>query len=127
MSFSGEIKEELSQKVSTARHCQIAELAAIMGMCGGVVITSGDRYRVKIQTDSLPVARKCFTLLQKIFNIEPEISIRQHQKPQKTRIYTILVPGHEDALRVLQALKLIDGHMEIRENLTAADNIRFHE
>lgn len=123
MSFSGEIKEELSQKVSTARHCQIAELAAIMGMCGGVVITSGDRYRVKIQTDSLPVARKCFTLLQKIFNIEPEISIRQHQKPQKTRIYTILVPGHEDALRVLQALKLIDGHMEIRENLTAADNI----
>ena len=121
MSFSGEIKEELSQKVSTARHCQIAELAAIMGMCGGVVITSGDRYRVKIQTDSLPVARKCFTLLQKIFNIEPEISIRQHQKPQKTRIYTILVPGHEDALRVLQALKLIDGHMEIRENLTAAE------
>ena len=48
MSFSGEVKEELSQKVSTARHCQIAELAAIMGMCGGVVITSGDRYRVKI-------------------------------------------------------------------------------
>ena len=47
MSFSGEVKEELSQKVSTARHCQIAELAAIMGMCGGVVITSGDRYRVK--------------------------------------------------------------------------------
>mgnify|MGYP000523339927 CR=1 FL=1 len=123
MSFSGEIKEELSQKVSTARHCQIAELAAIMGMCGGVVITSGDRYRVKIQTDSLPVARKCFTLLQKIFNIEPEVSIRQHQKPQKTRIYNVLVPKHEDALRVLQALKLIDGHMEIRENLTAADNI----
>ena len=115
MSFSGEIKEELSQKVSTARHCQIAELAAIMGMCGGVVITSGDRYRVKIQTDSLPVARKCFTLLQKIFNIEPEVSIRQHQKPQKTRIYSVLVPKHEDALRVLQALKLIDGHMEIRE------------
>ena len=123
MSFSGEVKEELSQKVSTARHCQIAELAAIMGMCGGVVITSGDRYRVKIQTDNLPVARKCFTLLQKIFNIEPEVSIRQHQKPQKTRIYNVLVPKHEDALRVLQTLKLIDGHMEIRENLTAADNI----
>ena len=91
MSFSGEVKEELSQKVSTARHCQIAELAAIMGMCGGVVITSGDRYRVKIQTDNLPVARKGFTLLQKIFNIEPEVSIRQHQKPQKTRIYNVFI------------------------------------
>ena len=58
MSFSGEVKEELSQKVSTARHCQIAELAAIMGMCGGVVITSGDRYRVKIQTDSIRSRRR---------------------------------------------------------------------
>ena len=84
MSFSSTVKEELSRQLTTARHCQIAELAAIMGMCGGVVITSGDRYRVKIQTDNLPVARKCFTLLQKIFNIEPEVSIRQHQKPQKT-------------------------------------------
>ena len=92
-------------------------------ICGGVVITSGDRYRVKIQTDNLPVARKCFTLLQKIFNIEPEVSIRQHQKPQKTRIYNVLVPKHEDALRVLQTLKLIDGHMEIRGNLTAAAHI----
>lgn len=123
MSFSSEVKEELSQKISTARHCQIAELAAIMGMCGGVVISSGDRYRVKIQTENLTVARKCFTLFKKIFNIEAEVSIRQHQNPQKVRMYTVLVKKHEDALRVLQALKLMDEHMEIKENLSAADNL----
>ena len=79
-------------------------------MCGGVVITSGDRYRVKIQTDNLPVARKCFTLLQKIFNIEPEVfdptasEAAEDQDLQRS--------GAEDmrmSLRVLQALKLIDG------------------
>lgn len=63
MSFSGEVKEELSQKVSTARHCQIAELAAIMGMCGGVVITSGDRYRVKIQTDNPACGEKMLYII----------------------------------------------------------------
>ena len=34
MSFSGEVKEELSKHISPARHCQIAELAAFMHFCG---------------------------------------------------------------------------------------------
>ena len=38
MSFSGKIKEELARQWSEARHCQIAELAAIISMCGKVSI-----------------------------------------------------------------------------------------
>ena len=34
MSFSSEVKEELAKHISTARHCQIAELAAFMNFCG---------------------------------------------------------------------------------------------
>ena len=33
-SFSGKVKEELAKRISPARHCQIAELAAIMNFCG---------------------------------------------------------------------------------------------
>ena len=29
MSFSGMVKEELSRQISTARHCRIAEIAAL--------------------------------------------------------------------------------------------------
>ena len=123
MSFSGKIKEELAQHYAKARHCNLAELSALVHMSGSFEKDGYGRCILKLHTENDGVARKCFTLLQKIFNIEPEVSIRQHQKPQKTRIYNVLVPKHEDALRVLQALKLIDGHMEIRENLTAADNI----
>ena len=32
MSFSSEVKEELVKKTDSARHCQIAEFAAFMGM-----------------------------------------------------------------------------------------------
>lgn len=123
MSFSSEVKEELSRKVSTARHCQIAELAAIIGMCGGVMISSEDHYRLKMQTDNVAVARKCFTLLQNIFNIEAEVSIRQYPGPKKNSQYTVAVKKHEDALMVLKALKLLDQHMEIKENFSAADNL----
>ena len=65
MSFSSEVKEELSRQISPARHCQIAEIAAIISMCGRVSITAGDQYALKIHTENLYVARKYFTLLKK--------------------------------------------------------------
>ena len=34
MSFSSEVKEELAKHISPARHCQIAELAALMNFSG---------------------------------------------------------------------------------------------
>jgi DNA-binding protein WhiA len=123
MSFSGDVKEELSRKISTARHCQIAELSAMIGMCGGVMISSKDRYRVKIHTENVTVARKCFTLFEKIFNIEAEVSVRQPCVRKKAPVYTVVVQKHEDAVRVLKTLKLLGDGMEIKENFSAADNL----
>ena len=34
MSFSGKIKEELAEHSTDARHCNLAELSAIVQMCG---------------------------------------------------------------------------------------------
>ena len=36
MSFSGKVKEELAGQLSLARHCQVAELAALLRGCGRV-------------------------------------------------------------------------------------------
>lgn len=106
MSFSGNVKEELSKQVSPARHCQLAELSALISMCGSVVITSRETFRLKIHTEKLSVARKCFTLLEKTFNIRTDISIRRNLEKGSV-IYLLMVKDHEDALRVLQATKLI--------------------
>ena len=67
MSFSGKVKEELAGQISTARHCQVAEMAALLCGCGHVEnLTDGSR-KLWIQTENEAVARKCFTLLQKTF------------------------------------------------------------
>lgn len=109
MSFSGNVKEELSKQWSSARHCQIAELAALISICGIIVINSCSRYSVKIHSENLAVARKCFTLIEKTFNIEADISIRRNISKQSVS-YAVAVRRHEDALRILQATKLIDEH-----------------
>lgn len=114
MSFSGEVKEELSRQFSTARHCQIAEMAAIISMCGDIAISENDQYSVKIHTENVAVARKCFTLLKKGFKIDTEIVIRRNQYLKKSNVYLITVRLHEDAIRLLKAVRILraDGTMD---------------
>lgn len=107
MSFSGKVKEELSGQWSSARHCQIAELAAMLSICGLIVIDSRNRYGIKIHTENISVARKVFTLIKKTFNIESDISVRRNILRQSVS-YSIIVKQHKDALRILQATKLTE-------------------
>ena len=123
MSFSSKVKDELSHQLSPARHCQIAEIAAIISLCGRIQISENERYCVKIHTENVAVARKYFTLLKKTFNIRIDVSIRQGVENHRNRTYTVGVCKHEDALRVLQASKLIDRYGEIEENLSLAQNV----
>lgn len=123
MSFSKDVKEELSRTDVTARHCQIAEIAAIISMCGRVVISARNKYSVKIHTENIAVARKYFTLLQKAFNIYGETSIRQNAHLKNSRVYTVTVNQHENAVKILQATKLIDENQEIAENMSIVSNV----
>ena len=92
MSFSGTVKEELAAHVSPARHCQLAELAALLLYSGGVC-DSGQH--LCLDTENEAVARKCFTLLKKTFNIETVMRGRRR-----------LIPDDETERRVTEALYL---------------------
>ncbi len=98
MSFSGQIKEELALVISSPRHCQLAELAALVQFCGHIEEDGS----LLVQSENPLVIRKCFTLLKKTFKIEA-VSKSQMQ----TQNYRLFVTG-EDAFRVLEALKICD-------------------
>ena len=102
MSFSSTVKEELSRQLTTARHCQIAEIAAILSLCGRIQISENDRYRVKIHTENEAVARKCFTLLQKTFNIETKIFVRENSHLKRVKVYTIEITDPEEIQVIFQ-------------------------
>lgn len=79
MSFSSNVKVELAKHISTARHCQIAELAAIMSFCGQYGRDEKGQYTIGFQTENEPVVRKGFTLLKKTYNIDTDVSISEEQ------------------------------------------------
>lgn len=79
MSFSSEVKQELCGRISPARHCQLAELAAILHFCGEFGRDADGRYAIGLQTENEMIVRKCFTLLKKTFNIETDNWIGEDQ------------------------------------------------
>ena len=114
MSFSGKVREELSENISQARHCRIAELAAFIGMCGTVSIDSFDRYHIKIHSENIVVARKVFTLLKKTFNIRTDISVKRNVKQIVKQIFR-------------SCKKQADKYSEMRFVLKYIENIIFQQ
>ena len=123
MSFSSKVKDELSRQVNPARHCQIAEIAAILSLCGKIKISDQDHFSIEIHTENVAVARKYFTLLKKTFNIGTDVSIRRGAYLKRNRTYIVAVREHEDAIRVLQAAKLLNEYGEVSENLSVVRNV----
>ncbi len=106
MSFSGNVKEELSRQTGTARHCQIAEIAALLSMCGHINATANSGLCLILHTENAAVARKYFTLLKKTFSINTEICVRRNAYLKKSRTYVLAVNRQEDVKRILQAVKM---------------------
>ena len=108
MSFSAQVKEELGKYVSKNRHCQIAELAAIIHYQGQ--LTRGDlgQLQLQIQTENPIVLRKCFTIMSKAFNIETSEIEQECLQNHKNSVYTIVLEKEEDIKTIIQEIKLLD-------------------
>lgn len=98
MSFSGEVKEELVKQLPTARHCQLAELAAIL-IYTGAVKEEGQSFCLDAQEESSFCLRKSCLLLQKTF----EMSVSAEEIGNGTKHFRI--NDSDNIKKVLQAIK----------------------
>ena len=89
MSFSAEIKRELSCQIPSARHCRLAEISAVLSFCSHVEEGADGPGSVRMHTENLAVARKYFTLMKKTFNIDMNVSVRQNKNPQGVRSFEV--------------------------------------
>ncbi|MDF2906219.1 MAG: hypothetical protein K0R34_1540 [Herbinix sp.] len=123
MSFSSDVKEELSLQISNARHCRLAELSAILSYEGHIK-HSGKEIYLKLQTENLVVARKYFTLIRKTFNINNDVSVKTNSSLNKSSVYTLIIRNALDVIRIMQATKLPIGAMNIRSEDADTHNER---
>ena len=114
MSFSSEVKEELSKRIASSRHCQLAEISAIVTCIGHVEAGEGGNTVLYLQTDNATVLRKFFTLLKKAFNIVTSILEGIPDVKAGGRNYRPVLDSEHGAESVLKAIRLIDQNGNLR-------------
>ena len=82
-----------------------------------------NNYKIRIKTETQPTAEKIKKLLWKTFKVDVDISTRENAYSKVGRTYTLLVGDHQQALKILQATKLINENNEIGENFSITNNI----
>ena len=122
VSFSSRIKQELETVFAQERHCNIAELAGIIGFYGNIIISEVNKYELKIRSENLSVVRKCFTLVKKTFNMDTDIVISK-KNYNKNLIYEVHISSHSYTCEILKAIQFMK-HVgdEVEEELSITRN-----
>lgn len=93
MSFSREVKEELARQKSKSRHCQLAELAAILALEGKELIPDvGD---ISLRTDNPLLQQKYAMLMEQAFSADVEKSA-EPEEVQRILMALKQLPCKED-------------------------------
>lgn len=111
MSFAGKIKEELQEQMGKAKHCQIAELAALFALCGQVIMEENGTYQVKFVTENLTVAKKCYMLVKRVLRCVPDVSVSGKHS------YGVYVLDNEDAENLMKVIRVMDGALLVADSL----------
>jgi DNA-binding protein WhiA len=91
VSFTADVKEELSRVEPVCSHCERATLAALVHLEGSLRLTGQGRMSLEVDTDSPSVARLMVKLLHSIYGLRTELTVRRSVL-HKTPNYLISVP-----------------------------------
>lgn len=122
MSFSLKVKDELAKVVPGARHCQIAELAAIIGMCGRIYTTPMGKHFFKVSSENKNVVQKCQTLVKKAFGYDSDATVR-YNIDTKNRIYIMSVMDSDMAIKILLATRIMNQDGSINRDLSLVNTV----
>ena len=103
MSFSAEVKDELSRVQAAKRRADLAQLAAIMKTCGQI----DAHLQLEVSTETGALARVLIKLVHQVCRLKTELTVKR-SGIHKSRTYVVSIPQQEGLITVLQALGIID-------------------
>jgi DNA-binding protein WhiA len=105
MSFTAEVRDELSRLEQTRECCNKAELSALLRLDGTVTRTGDGQYRLEVATENAQVARRIIKLVRRLYQLKTELTVRRSVL-HKTNNYQITIPNQIKLAAVLEELGL---------------------
>lgn len=109
MSFTAEVRDELSRSVPECEYCDVATLAALVRVCGTLSIAGAGKYQLRIATETGAVARTMIELTHRILKLKTDFTVRRSNL-HKVRNYLIVLPDQPDLEKALVLLGVLDRH-----------------
>ena len=106
MSFTAEVKEELSRVAPVCSHCDKALLSALVRIEGTLYLSGSGRCRVDVVTDSANVARLVIRLSHSLYNLDTESTVRRSVL-HKTPNYLVSIPEQPHLVQALSDLGIM--------------------
>ncbi len=124
MSFSSNVKSELTAVGVNKKHCRKAEIAGIIYAASTLSI-SGKGMELNVVTENLAVVKRTISLIEKVFGISPELNSVE-QLPKKTKSYFVKISGSENVELLMSGIGLkigvgVEPDTEILQEITRLD------
>ena len=106
MSFTAQVKDELSRIEPASRMAELAQLSALVRVCGTMSFHGSGRYSIRIATETGAVARTVIKLTHRVFDLETSLTVRRSVL-HKTRNYLIEMPEQDRLADDLTSLGIL--------------------
>ena len=123
MSFTSDIKKELTGLETGRKCCQLAQLTGFIRFAGSIVIVGG-KPGLKVTTDNPAVARLFITLVKEYFGAKTALQIEGGQLMRKGHTYSLIITPEMNAEAILRELGILgvhEGSNYIKEGLESSN------
>ena len=106
MSFTAEVKDELSRVQPVCEGCEYAELAAMVRICGTLSFKGSGRFSLYVSTETGSVARTVYNLVHRLLKLETLYTPRR-SRLHRVRNHLIELPEQDGLDEALVSLGIL--------------------
>ena len=114
MSFASETKKEMTQEEAEPC-CSKAELSALIRMNGSLSF-SNKMLSLDVQTENAAIARRLYTLIKSLYQLNVEVLVRKKMRLKKNNIYICRV--REGSKKLLEDLMILKEGFEFEYSIS---------
>jgi len=107
MSFSLEIKQELTKIVPDRKCCELAEIAGFLRFAGSITIMGNGKLGIRVYIDNPAVARLFITLVKEYFGSKTALSIGEGGNLSKDKTYILNITSEMNAEQILREVGML--------------------
>ncbi len=111
MSFSAEVKEQLTHVNTSRACCNRVEFVSFLRMSGNITFGFGGHLGATATTANIAIAKRYFRFAREIFGMEAEMMLHKTSHLRKNTLYTLRLPPQEKVEKMVDLMRrLPDGN-----------------